>query len=198
MPRLAIFASGSGTTAEAVINACRTGRIAAEVVIVIGNNSAAGVFVRAAHLGVTVQHLSARTHPSPEELDRAILQTLRASGATHLVLAGYLKKVGAQTLTAFAGRVFNTHPALLPAFGGYGMFGRHVHQAVLDSGIAFTGASVHHVAADYDTGRVIAQIQVAVLATDTVDTLAARVQAAERELLIDTLADQLNEPDLAD
>jgi phosphoribosylglycinamide formyltransferase-1 len=89
-----------------------------------------------------------------------------------------------------AGRVFNTHPALLPAFGGQGMFGRRVHHAVLASGVTLTGASVHHVTADYDAGPVIAQVEIAVLATDTVDTLAARVQDAEREVLIQTLASQ--------
>lgn len=188
MPRIAIFASGTGTTAEAVITACQSGRIPAEAVLVIGNNSTAEAFTRAARLDVPTRHLSSHTHPGPEGLDAAILNALRTVAATHLVLAGYMKKLGPRTLEAFPGRIFNTHPALLPAFGGRGMYGRHVHQAVLESGVAISGATVHHVEAEYDTGPIIAQVEVAVSTTDTVDTLAARVQKAERELLVQSLA----------
>lgn len=187
MSRIAVFASGSGTTAEAVITACQSGRIRAEAAILIGNNSAAEVFTRATGLGVPTRHLSSHTHPVAEALDAAILDALQAVAATHLVLAGYLKKLGPRTLAAFADRIFNTHPALLPAFGGQGMYGRRVHQAVLESGVGTTGATVHHVEREYDTGPIIAQVEVAVCAADTVDTLAARVQRAERELLVETL-----------
>lgn len=108
------------------------------------------------------RHLSGVTHPEPGALDAAILRTLREVAATHIVLAGYMKKRGPLTLQAFAGQVFNTHPALLPAFGGQGMFGRNVHRAVLESGVSTTGATVHHVQADYDTGPIISQTEVAV------------------------------------
>jgi phosphoribosylglycinamide formyltransferase 1 len=187
VPRIAIFASGSGTTAEALITACANGRIPAQVAVVIGNNSASEVFARAARLAVPARHLSGVTHPEPGALDAAILRTLREVTATHIVLAGYMKKIGPLTLQPFAGRIFNTHPALLPAFGGQGMFGRNVHRAVLESGVSTTGATVHHVHADYDTGPIISQIEVAVSASDTIDTLADRVQQAERDLLIRTL-----------
>ena len=187
MPRIAIFASGSGTTAEALITACANGRIPAQVAVVIGNNSTSEVFARAARLTVPARHLSGVTHPEPGALDAAILRTLREVTATHIVLAGYMKKLGPLTLQAFADRIFNTHPALLPAFGGQGMFGRNVHRAVLESGVTTTGATVHHVHADYDTGPIISQTQVAVSASDTIDTLTDRVQQAERELLVRTL-----------
>jgi phosphoribosylglycinamide formyltransferase 1 len=187
MPCIAIFASGSGTTAEALITACASGRIPAQVAIIIGNNSASQVFARATRLAVPARHLSGVTHPGPGALDAEILRTLSEVTATHIVLAGYMKKLGPLTLQAFAGRAFNTHPALLPAFGGQGMFGRNVHRAVLESGVSTTGATVHHVHADYDTGPIISQIEVAVSASDTIDTLADRVQQAERDLLIRTL-----------
>ena len=116
------------------------------------------------------------------------MRTLNSAGTTHILLAGYMKKIGPRTLEAFAGRIFNTHPALLPAFGGQGMFGRHVHQAVLNSGVATTGATVHLVDADYDTGKIVAQYEVPVMRGDTIDALADRVQQAERELLLQTLA----------
>lgn len=85
------------------------------------------------------------------------MDALRTVAATHLVLAGYLKKLGPRTLAAFTGRIFNTHPALLPAFGGKGMYGRRVHQAVLKSAVGTTGATVHQVEGEYDTGPVVAQ-----------------------------------------
>ncbi len=98
-----------------------------------------------------------------------------------------MKKLGPHTLEAFAGRILNTHPALLPKFGGPGMFGSHVHRAVLASGDEVSGASVHFVEREYDTGPVIAQSRVKVAMDDTVETLAQRVQAAERELVIHVL-----------
>lgn len=189
MIRIAILASGKGTTAEAIITACQDERIRGTTVIVIGNNSTAEVFTRAARLGVPTRHLSGRTHPRPDALDAAVLDAVCSAGATHIVLAGYLKKLGPQTLRAFAGRIINTHPALLPAFGGQGMFGRHVHEAVLAARVQTTGATVHHVEAEYDTGPIIAQTEVAIVPTDTVESLSARVLHVERELLIRTLAD---------
>ena len=104
-----------------------------------------------------------------------------------VVLAGYMKQLGSQTLSQFRGRVLNTHPALLPKFGGKGMYGLHVHRAVLASGEAKTGASVHVVTEEYDAGPVIAQCEVAVDPADTPETLAERVQARERALLVDVL-----------
>jgi phosphoribosylglycinamide formyltransferase 1 len=188
VPRLAIFASGSGTTAEAVMTACLSGRIPAEVGVLVGNNSASGVFAKAARAGIQARHLSGRTHPEPDVLDAEILRTLNSAGTTHVLLAGYMKKIGPRTLEAFAGRIFNTHPALLPAFGGQGMFGRHVHEAVLESSVATTGATVHLVDADYDTGKIVSQAEVPVMPGDTIDALAERVQQAERELVVQTLA----------
>jgi phosphoribosylglycinamide formyltransferase-1 len=170
------------------MTACLSGRIPADVAVVVGNNSAAGVFARAARLGIPACHLSNRTHPEPDALDAEILRALDSAGTTHVVLAGYMKKIGPRTLEAFSGRIFNTHPALLPAFGGQGMFSRHVHRAVLASGVATTGATVHLVDAGYDTGKIVSQVEVAVRPGDTIDTLAERVQQAERELLVQTLA----------
>lgn len=191
--RIAILASGAGTTAEAIIVACAPDgstrrRIDAEPAIVIGNNSSAEVFARSARLGVPTRHLSSVTHPDPDELDAAILDSLRQAGATFVVLAGYMRKLGPRTLAACAGRIVNTHPALLPQFGGQGMYGARVHKAVLDAGVPVTGATVHYVDAEYDTGRVIAQATVPVQPGDTVESLAARVQVVERELLVSTLA----------
>jgi phosphoribosylglycinamide formyltransferase-1 len=108
-------------------------------------------------------------------------------GTELIVLAGYMKQVGSNTLLRFRGRLLNTHPAVLPKFGGMGMYGLHVHRAVLAAGEAKTGASVHVVTEEYDAGPVIAQCDVPVEPTDTPETLAERVQARERSLLVEVL-----------
>lgn len=185
--RIAVLASGAGTTLQAIIDACDSGDLDGSVVLVIGNNSRSGAMARADRHGIRRAHLSGRTHPDPGALDRAICETLEKSRPDVVVLAGYMKKLGPVTLAAFGGRVINTHPALLPKFGGRGMFGGHVHRAVLDSGDEVTGISVHLVDADYDTGRVLAQREVPVEPGDDAETLAARVQNAERPFLVDVL-----------
>lgn len=195
LARIAIIASGSGTTAEALITACQDRRIPAKAALVISNNSRSQALTRAARLGVPTRHLSGHTHPDPAALDSAMLDCLHNAGATQVVLAGYMKKLGPRTLAAFKGRIFNTHPALLPAFGGQGMFGHRVHEAVLDSGATVTGATVHHVEAEYDTGEIISQVHVPVAPSDTADSLADRVQRAERELLIQTLISLIADDD---
>jgi len=123
----------------------------------------------------------------PETLDHAICSTLEQHKVTLVLLAGYMKKLGSYTLEHFRGCVLNTHPALLPKFGGHGMYGARVHEAVLAAGEVRTGVSVHIVDAEYDQGPVVAQCEVPVLAGDTVDTLASRVQARERSFVVEVL-----------
>jgi len=186
---IAALASHEGTTLQAVLDACAAGRITARVVLVISNNADSGALRRARAAGVTALHLSTATHPEAQALDRAIRDALRESGADLVLLAGYMKKLGPITLAAFQGHILNTHPALLPKFGGQGMYGIHVHRAVLAAGEHSSGASVHLVDAGYDSGPVLAQATVQVVPEDTPATLAARVQQAERALLVQTLED---------
>jgi phosphoribosylglycinamide formyltransferase 1 len=187
--RLAIFASHTGTTAQAVIDALEQGRIDGEAVLLICNNPDAEVLVRAAAAQIPTLVLNGRSHPNSEDLDRAVLDAVLASGATHILLAGYMKKLGPLTIAAFEGRVFNSHPALLPAFGGQGMYGDHVHAAVLEAAATTTGATVHRVTEDYDAGEIVRQIEVPVLPGDDVDSLGARVRERERELVVAVLAE---------
>lgn len=187
--RLAIFASHAGTTAQAVIDALRDGRIDGDAVLLVCNNADAPVLARAADAGIPSLVLNSRTHPDADELDRAVLAATRAAGATHILLAGYMKKLGPATVAAYEGRLYNSHPALLPAFGGQGMYGDRVHEAVLASGATRSGASVHRVTNDYDAGEVVRQVAVPVLAGDDVSSLGARVRAAERELVVAVLAE---------
>ena len=122
-----------------------------------------------------------------ERADQEILEALLRYRVDLVVLAGYLRKIGPQTLKVFAGRMINTHPAPLPRFGGKGMYGEHVHRAVLESGVTASAATVHLVDSDYDTGPVIAQRSVPIEAGDDIASLRERVQAAERDLLIQTV-----------
>lgn len=186
--QIAVLASGAGTVLQAVIDGCADGRLAADVCLVISNNSRSGAALRAERHQIPFRHLSAQTHPEPGALDAAVVQALDAHRTDIVFLAGYMKKLGPRTLTQFRGRIINTHPALLPKFGGLGMYGSRVHAAVLASGEKVTGVSVHRVEGEYDTGPVLAQCEVPVLPDDDIETLSARVQTRERLFVVETLA----------
>ena len=190
MPRLriGILASHAGSTMQSILDACAQGRLNAEVRVVISNNSNARALERAKTHSITTFHLSSVTHRTPRDLDRAILKTLTSYDVDVIVLAGYMKRVGPNVLSRFRGRVINTHPSLLPDYGGKGMFGDRVHQAVLEAGERFSGATVHLVEDDYDTGPALEPpVRVPVLEEDTLETLRERVQAAEREHYVTVL-----------
>jgi len=181
------LASHEGTTLQAVLDACANGDIDGQVTLVISNNADSGALRRARAAGAPVANLSGKTHPDPAELDRAIRDALAAAGADIVLLAGYMKKLGPLTLGTYAGRIINTHPSLLPRHGGQGMYGVHVHRAVIAAGDSVSGVTVHHVEDDYDTGPALAQCRVAVMPADTPESLAQRVQASERQLIVEVL-----------
>lgn len=185
---LGILASHGGTVLQTIIDAAQGPRPELAPCIVISNNSGSGAAQRAVASGIRFAHLSSQTHPEPAALDAAIARALFDAGAELVFLAGYMKKLGPDTLARFRGRILNTHPALLPRFGGQGMYGDHVHSAVLEAGETRSGVSVHLVDEEYDTGPVVAQRAVDVLPGDTVETLSQRVRACERVLVVETLA----------
>ncbi len=185
--RLGLLASHGGSNLQAILDACRTGRLDAEPCVVIANNSDAPAFQRARRAGVPACHLSSQTHREPDSLDAAIAATLERHRVNLVVMAGYMKKLGPRTLKRYRGRVLNIHPALLPRFGGQGMYGRHVHEAVIAAGEKVTGVTVHLVDEEYDHGPIVAQRTLAVMPDDTPDTLAERVLRAEHELYVDAL-----------
>ena len=185
--RLGFLASGRGSNVRAIVEACRDGRLPATPVVLICNNAQAGVLTLARSTELPARHLSGTTHPDPAALDQAICATLREYAVDLVVLAGYMKKLGPATLQAYHHRIINIHPALLPRFGGQGMYGLAVHEAVLRAGERESGATVHLVEGDYDRGRVLAQRRVPVLAGDTAQGLAARVLEAEHVLYVETL-----------
>lgn len=185
--RLGFFASHGGTNLQAILEAIRGGSLPAEPRIVISNNSDAMALERARAMGVAAVHLSRGTHPEPADLDAAMVAALRECEVNLVVLAGYMRKIGSGVLAAFPRRVLNIHPALLPKFGGPGMYGLRVHAAVLAAGETESGASIHLVEAEYDRGPVLAQARVPVLPGDTPETLQARVLEQEHRLYADTL-----------
>lgn len=183
---LGFLASHGGSNMQAIIDACKQGRLDAVPCVVISNNSDAMALDRAGKASIPRYHISARTHPGDAE-DRAILETLRAHGVDTVILAGYMKRLGPATLHAYRGRILNIHPALLPKFGGKGMYGARVHEAVLRAGEKTTGATVHVVNETYDAGPIVNQVSVPVLEGDTVESLAARVLTQEHALYVETL-----------
>jgi phosphoribosylglycinamide formyltransferase-1 len=188
MLRIGVLASHEGTTLQSIIDGCAQGRINGRVVAVISNNSGSGALRKAAAAGIETFHLSSMTHSSGNSLDMAICSALQRARADVIFLAGYMKRLGPRTLAAFPARILNTHPALLPKFGGQGMFGDRVFEAVLAEGEPESGASVHLVDAEYDAGAVVRQERIRVLPGDSVESLKARVHACEREVVVNTLA----------
>lgn len=186
--RIAVLASHGGSILQAVLDACDNGELAARVVLVVSNNSNARALARARRAGVATVHLSSVTHTDARALDTAMVDALREARADWVLLAGYMRKLGTRMLDVYGGRIVNTHPALLPNHGGPGLFGRRVHEAVLAAGDRETGATLHLVEAEYDSGPILAQVRVPVCAGDDAVTLEERVKAAERRLVVDTLA----------
>ena len=171
---------------QAIIDACKQGRLNAKPRVVISNNSDSMTLTRARTEGIPCYHISASTHPGDAE-DRAILRTLQAHDVDTVILAGYMKRIGPTTLNAYRGRILNIHPALLPKFGGQGLYGKQVHEAVLKAGEKVTGVTVHVIDESYDTGPILSQAQVPVLEDDTADSLAKRVLMHEHLLYVETL-----------
>ncbi|PYE53309.1 phosphoribosylglycinamide formyltransferase [Deinococcus yavapaiensis] len=183
---LAFLASHGGSGMRAVVRACREGRLNATPTLVISNNSHSPALAFAREAGLRALHLSTVTHP--HDLDETMCEAIRAADNDLVVLSGYMRPVGPRVLRAFEGRILNVHPSLLPKFGGRGMYGDRVHEAVLKAGETESGATVHLVDGGYDTGEVLARAPVPVEPDDTVETLRARVQAAEQTLLVSVLA----------
>lgn len=189
MPRLHLgfLASHGGSNVQAVVDAYNRGDLDAVPRVVISNNRESQVLERARRAGIPWRHLSSNTHPDPDALDTAIRDALVEHGVDTVVLAGYMKKLGPKTIARFRGRILNIHPALLPAYGGRGMYGRAVHEAVLAAGDRATGVTIHLVDEEYDRGAIVAQAEVPVLPTDTPESLAARVLEREHTLYVETL-----------
>jgi len=154
---LGFLASHRGSNMQCIIDACNQGHINAVPVVVISNNGESGALDRASKEGIPAYHISSKSVADEDELDCAIRDTLIKHNVDLVVLAGFMKKVGSRTIEAFEGRIINIHPALLPKFGGKGMYGYNVHGKVLASGDKETGVTIHMVTDNYDIGPILAQ-----------------------------------------
>lgn len=184
--RLSAFASGRGSNVAALHQAIERGDLHAELGLIVSNNSGAKVLEYAAAHGVEALHISGKTHADE---GAALLEALAGAETDVLVLAGYMKKLDPRVVSAYEGRAVNIHPGPLPDFGGRGMYGLHVHEAVLAAGRLETGPTVHRVTANYDEGATLGFQPVPVEDGDTAQTLAARVLKAEHELYWRVIAD---------
>ncbi|MBN1410703.1 MAG: phosphoribosylglycinamide formyltransferase [Spirochaetales bacterium] len=185
--KLGFLASHNGSNMQAVIDACRNGNLDADPVVVISNNPGSMALTRARAAGIPACHVSAAEFPLFKDLDNKMLSVLTAHKVNLVILAGYMKKTGPRVLACYKNRILNIHPAMLPKYGGKGMYGIHVHEAVIAAGEKVTGVTVHLVDAEYDTGRIISQCRVPVLADDDAASLAARVLEKEHRFLVETL-----------
>jgi len=174
MKHIAIFASGSGTNAERIMTTFAD-HPSIKVQLVLSNKPTAFVLQRARRFNVKTQLFNRKQFYETDE----ILRLLEHEHIDFIVLAGFLWLVPENILKAYSGRIINIHPALLPKYGGKGMFGEHVHQAVIANGDTESGISIHYVNPDYDRGDIIFQARCPVLPGDTPETLAARVHQLE-------------------
>ena len=186
---IAVFASHGGSDLQAIIDGCRDGRINATVKVVISNNRDSMALVRSNGEGIPNYHMSVKKYGSEEALAKEILNVLNQYSIDMIFLAGYMRMLHISILEKYNNRVFNIHPALLPKFGGKGMYGMNVHTAVIAAKEKETGVTIHRVNAEYDSGEIVAQTKVNVYENDTPKILADRVLEREHEFLVEVISD---------
>lgn len=180
---IAVFASGKGTNFQAILKAIYAGDIPnTRIVLVVSNNSQSGALTIAREHNIPALHLNQKQFGGEDEFDNALLQVLHKHKVNFIVLAGYMKKLSPTIVQQYKNRIINIHPALLPQFGGKGMYGMHVHTAVIASKASVSGATVHIVDEEYDHGPIVLQQRVSVASDDTPETLASKVLEIEHKL----------------
>lgn len=183
-PVISFLASHGGSSARYLIAAMQRGELDATPGIVVTNNRDSAIYHWCLEHDMAVRHISSKTHRGADNADEAMCDVLRDAATDIVVCSGYMKVIGPRLLDSFAGRILNIHPALLPKYGGKGMYGDFVHTAVLAAGDRVSGATVHIVCAGIDEGPILLQSHVAVEPADTVESLRQRVQATEPALYL--------------
>lgn len=184
---LGFLGSHSGSNMQAIVDKCKSGEVNAIPAVVISNNSEAYILKRGELAGLKTYHISSKQFPSQDELDEAIINAFEQSSVNLVILAGYMRKIGKLLLTHYKNRILNIHPALLPKFGGEGMYGMNVHKAVIESKEKESGATIHLVDEVYDTGKILLQGKVIVLDTDTPETLQLKVLEIEHKIYAEAI-----------
>lgn len=173
---------GNGTTLQSIIDAIKNKTLNASISLVVSDNKDAYALQRAKDAGIDTYVIQAKIK---EEIDEELSNKLKDYSIDLIVLAGYLRLIGERLLNTYT--IINTHPSLLPKFGGKGMYGMNVHRAVIEANEAYSGVTLHYVNHEYDKGNIIRQTKVKVEPTDTAETLSAKVQKAEKIQLVEAL-----------
>ncbi|MFN3195784.1 MAG: phosphoribosylglycinamide formyltransferase [Chlorobiota bacterium] len=184
---IAFFASHGGSNFQAIVEALRNQGIAANPVLLISNNSDAYALERAKNLGVEPVHISSAQYDTGEEFQAALLNLLDKHNIDLVVLAGYMRMIPKVMIEKYRNRILNIHPALLPKYGGKGMYGMNVHRAVHETGEKESGATVHLVNEKYDEGRILKQEKVAIEPTDSPEDIAKKVLEVEHRIYAQTI-----------
>ena len=185
---LAILVSGSGSNLQAIIDAIENGSLSdTEISVVISNKKNAYALERAKNAGIENIFINSKDFKSNVDYDMKLIEIIKKFNTDLIILAGYLKILSPEFVNAFKKKIINIHPALLPDFGGKGMYGEKVHEAVLKSGVKESGCTVHYVTNEVDKGQTILQTKVPVLPGDTVETLSKRVLSEEHKLLVQAI-----------
>jgi phosphoribosylglycinamide formyltransferase 1 len=182
-PNLAILCSGNGSNLQALLQRASRDELGARIAWVAGNNSKALALEKARQASIPTWHVSTATEGSDEGVGKRLVTLVREHRIDFLVLAGYMRPVPPALLECLPNRIINIHPALLPSFGGKGMFGAHIHEAVIRRGAQWTGVTVHLVSEHYDEGPILWQRIVPVHPDDSANSLGARVLAVEHDTL---------------
>ena len=177
--KIGVFVSGGGSNLQALIDASKSGMLHGEIVLVISNTSKAYGLVRAEKENINTFVYKVKNYDSPDLASDDLFSQLRKHDVEYIALAGYLKLLPQNVVKAFKGKIINIHPALLPKYGGKGMYGHFVHEAVIEAGDKESGITIHLADEIYDNGRILHQVKVPVKKDDTPDTLAARVLKQE-------------------
>ena len=188
--RIAVMVSGQGrgSNMQAIIDGCKSGKINGDVTLVIGAKDDAPAMERAHSQSIATVSISPKQYESVEEYDDAVFHALQHANVDLICLAGYMRILGQKTVDAYRNKIMNVHPALIPSFCGKGMYGHHVHEAVIARGVKFSGATVHLVDEDYDNGPIILQRIVPVDQDDTPDSIAAKVLVEEHQAYTDAVS----------
>ncbi len=183
MLQIAVLGSGRGSNFRAIVDAINEGRITrAKVRIVLSNNSGAGILEVARSHGIPALHLSQAQFGSESDFVERLLALLHEHDVNFIALAGYMKRIPPRIIAAFRNRIVNIHPALLPKYGGEGMYGMRVHEAVIAAHEKYSGATVHFVDEEYDHGAIVLQKKIPLEGNETPEQLAEKVLRVEHEI----------------
>lgn len=180
--KIAVFISGGGTNLQSLMDASQQGRLSGDIVLVVSSKENAYGLERARNAGIDTFVFRVKDYPNPDAAEWDLMEMLDEYKVEYIALAGYLKLIPMPVVKKYKDHIVNIHPALLPKFGGKGMYGHHVHEAVIAAGEKESGATVHMVDEIYDNGKILIQEKVSVLPGDDPDTLAARVLEVEHKI----------------